>query len=198
MRFMILFALLSLAFAAASAQTPGVGKTEGVPGASMMIEVYSDFQCPMCKTLHEQVLPSLKKDFVAKGKVYLIHREFPLPIKEHPFARPAALYATAAARIGKYGPVTDALFGKQASWSADGKVDQTACSVLSPLEATKVRALVKDPTVAAEIRRDVLAGEKVPLKQTPTMVVTFRMRQYPLSTTNYDLVRRFLDDLLAN
>jgi hypothetical protein len=80
----------------------------------------------------------------------------------------------------------------------DGKVDQTACSVLSPLEATKVRALVKDPTVAAEIRRDVLAGEKVPLNQTPTMVVTFRMRQYPLSTTNYDLVRRFLDDLLAN
>jgi protein-disulfide isomerase len=196
MRFVILFALLSLAAAAASAQTPGVGKTEGVPGASMMIEVYSDFQCPACKTLHELVLPSLKKDYVAKGKVYLIHREFPLSM--HAYAQPAALYATAAARIGKYGPVTDALFGKQVSWSADGKVDQTACSVLSPLEATKVRALVKDPTVAAEVRRDVLAGEKVPLNQTPTMVVTFRMRQYPLSTTNYDLVRRFLDDLLAN
>jgi hypothetical protein len=85
----------------------------------------------------------------------------------------------------------------QASWSVDGKVDQTACSVLSPLEATKVRALVKDPSIAAEIQRDVQAGEKAAIQQTPTMMVTFRMRQYPLSTTNYDLVRRFLDDLLA-
>ena len=193
---MILFALLSLAFAAASAQTPGVGKTEGVPGASMMIEVYSDFQCPMCKVLHEQVLPSLKKDYVAKGKVYLVHREFPL--SQHAYAQMAALYVTAAARIGKYTPVADALFGKQASWSVDGKVDQTACSVLSPAEATKVRALVKERSVATEVQSDVQAGQKAAINQTPTMLVNFRMRQYPLTTTNYDWVRRFLDDLLAN
>jgi protein-disulfide isomerase len=196
MRFVILVALLSLAAAAASSQTPGVGKAEGVPGASIMIELYSDFQCPACKTLHDQVLPSLMQDFVAKGKVYLIHREFPLTM--HAFAQPAALYATAAARIGKYTAVANALFGQQASWSVDGKVDQTACSVLSPVEATQVRALVKDPSIAAEIRRDLAAGEKAALRQTPTMMVTFRMRQYPLSTTNYDLIRRFLDDLLAN
>lgn len=196
MRFVIMITLLLLAATAASAQTPGAGKTEGVPGASMMIEVYSDFQCPMCKTLHEQVLPSLKRDYVAKGKVYLVHREFPL--SQHAYSRLAALYVTAAARIGKYTPVADALFGKQASWSVDGKVDQTACSVLSPAEATKVRALVKDQSIAAEVQSDVQAGQKAAINQTPTMVVTFRMRQYPLTTTNYDLVRRFLDDLLAN
>jgi protein-disulfide isomerase len=198
MRFVLLATLLSLAAAAAPSQTPVAGKVFGVPGAPMMIEVYSDFQCPMCKVLHEQVLPSLMKDYVAKGKVYLIHREFPLPIPAHIYSRQAASYASAAARIGKYTPVSDALFRMQASWSVDGKVDQTACSVLSPLEATKVRALVKDPSIAAEIQRDVQAGEKAAINQTPTMIVTFRTRQYPLSTTNYDLVRRFLDDLLAN
>ena len=192
----MLILVLSLAAAGAFSQTPAPGKAFGVPGAAIMIELYSDFQCPACKALHDQVLPSLMKEYVAKGKVYLVHREFPLSM--HAYAQPASLYATAAARIGKYTPVADALFGKQASWSVDGKVDQTACSVLTPLEATKVRALVKDPTVAAEIRRDVQAGEKAALKQTPTMIVTFRMRQYPLTTTNYDLVRRFLDDLLAN
>jgi protein-disulfide isomerase len=187
--------LVALAVAAVPAQSPPVGKAEGVPGAPLVIEVYSDFQCPMCKTLHEQVLPSLKKDYVAKGKVYLVHREFPLT--QHAFAQPAALYATAAARLGKYGPVANALFGKQSSWSVDGKVDQTACSVLSPAEAVKVRALVKDPSIAAEIRRDVQAGEKVPLTQTPTMIITYKTKQYPISSTNYELVRRFLDDLLA-
>jgi protein-disulfide isomerase len=196
MRFVLLSTLLSLAAAGAFSQTPVAGKAFGVPGAPLVIEVFSDFQCPACKALHEQVLPSLMKDYVAKGKVYLVHREFPLTM--HAFSQPAALYATAAARIGKYTPVSDVLFRMQASWSVDGKVDQAACSVLSPLEATKVRALVKDPSIAAEVRRDVQAGEKAALNQTPTMMVTFRMRQYPLSSTNYDLVRRFLDDLLAN
>jgi protein-disulfide isomerase len=196
MRFVMLVTLLSLAAAAASSQTPVVGKSFGVPGAAVVIEVFSDFQCPACKTLHDQVLPSLMKDYVAKGKVFLVHREFPLTM--HAFSQPAALYATAAARIGKYIPVADALFRMQTSWSVDGKVDQTACSVLGPLEATKVRALVKDPSIAAEVQRDLQAGQKAAVQQTPTMMVTFRMRQYPLSTTNYDLIRRFLDDLLAN
>ncbi len=196
MRFVILATLLSLAAAAAPIETPAVGKAFGVPGAPVAIEVFSDFECPACKTLHEQVLPSLMKDYVATGKVYLIHREFPLP--QHTYSQLAASYASAAARIGKYAPVANALFGKQSSWSVDGKVDETACSVLSPVEATKVRALVKDPSIAAEIRRDIQAGQKAALQQTPTMIITFRMRQYPVSTTNYDLVRRFLDDLLAN
>jgi protein-disulfide isomerase len=191
----MLAVLLSLAAAAASLQTPAVGKAEGVPGAPVVIEVYSDFQCPHCKVLHEQVLPSLKKDYVAKGKVYLVHREFPLT--QFAFSQQAALYATAAARIGKYTAVANALFSKQASWSVDGKVDQTACSVLSPAEAVKVRALVKDPSIAAEIQRDLEAGQKVPITQTPTMIITCKAKQYPISSANYDLVRRFLDDLLA-
>ena len=187
--------LLSLAAAAALLQTPPVGKAEGVPGAPLVIEVFSDFQCPACKTLHEQVLPLLRKDYVAKGKVYLVHREFPLT--GHAFSRPAASYASAAARIGKYNLVANALFSKQASWEVDGKVDQAACSVLSPAEAAKVRALVKDPSIAAEIQRDLEAGEKADLKQTPTMIITHRTKQYPIVNTNYDLIRLFLDDLLA-
>jgi protein-disulfide isomerase len=195
MRFAILATLLSLAAAVAPSQTPPVGKAEGVSGAPVVIELYSDFQCPMCKTLHEQVLPSLRKDYIAKGKVYLVHREFPLT--GHAYSRPAALYATAAARIGRYAAVANALFDKQSLWSVDGKVDQTACSVLSPAEAVKVRALVKDPSVAAEIKRDVEAGEKADLKQTPTLIITRRGKQYPVSSANYDLIRFFLDDLLA-
>jgi len=195
MRFVILVALLSLAAAAGSSQEPAVGKAFGVPGAPAVIEVFSDFQCPACKTLHDQVLPSLMQEYVAKGKVYLVYRDFPL--SQHAFSQRAAAYASAAARIGKYKPVADVLFGKQSSWSVDGKVDETACSVLSPIEATKVRALVKDPSIAAGIQRDIQAGQKAALQQTPTMMITYRMKQYPVSSTNYDLVRRFLDDLLA-
>jgi protein-disulfide isomerase len=116
----------------------------------------------------------------------------------HAYAREAASYACAAERIGKHEQVSNALFRNQAVWSANGKVDETACRVLTDAEAKKVRALIKDPGVAAEIRQDLELGRKANVSQTPTMVVTHRLKRYPLSgIQNYDLLRRFLDELLS-
>ena len=195
MRLPVLASILFFLAGVARPQIPIDGKTAGMPVAPVVIEVFSDFQCPACKTLHEQVLPSLLANYVAKGRVFLVHREFPLDMHAH--AKLAAAYACAAEKVGKYSQVADVLFGKQAAWSVDGSVDQTACSVLAPAEARKVRALVKDPVIAAEIQRDVQAGVKAGIKQTPTLLVTRGRRQYPVASANYDLVRRLLDELLA-
>jgi len=146
--------------------------------------------------LHDEALRSLMKNYVGNGKVYLIQRNFPL--SQHPYSRQAALYVTAAERIGKYQQVADALYANQAAWSASGKVDETACSVLTPAEAKQVRASVKDPAINAEIEKDVALGKKVRLDATPTMIITYRLKQYPLvGAVNYNLLSRFLDDLLA-
>ena len=66
-----------------------------------MIEIFSDYACPHCKLYHENTLPLVMRDYVVKGKVYVVNREFPLNIPGHQFARLAAQYATAAARIGE-------------------------------------------------------------------------------------------------
>src|SRR6202035_5250518 len=87
----------------------GKGKALGNPAAPLLIEMYSDFQCPHCKHLHETFLPGLIKDYVNTGKAYLVCREFPLP-GFGPRSREAAADATSAARIGKYQQVADALF----------------------------------------------------------------------------------------
>ena len=195
MRFVTVVSLLCLMAGAAASQIPVNGKTAGMSIAPVVIEIFSDFQCPACKTLHEEMLPSLLANYVAKGRVYLIHREFPLTM--HAYAGQAAAYACAAERVGKYDQVANALFRKQATWSVDGKVDETACSVLTPEEARKVRALAKDPSIAAEIQRDVQAGQKAGINQTPTLLITRDRKQYPVTSTNYDLVRRLLDELLA-
>src|SRR5215475_850941 len=83
------------------------GKTMGNPSAPILLELYSDFMCPHCKHLHEDILPAIIVDFVKSGKAYLVFREFPLNIPQHVYSRPAANYATAAARIGKYEAVND-------------------------------------------------------------------------------------------
>src|SRR5450759_3388481 len=80
----------------------GKGRTMGDPAAPMLFELYSDFVCPGCKHLHENVLPTIVTDYVKTGKAYLVFREFPLNIPAHVYARPAAALAVAAARIGKY------------------------------------------------------------------------------------------------
>jgi protein-disulfide isomerase len=171
-------------------------RSRGVSTAPIVIDVYSDFQCPACKALYERTLGPLAYDYIDKGKVYLVHHEYPLP--QHTHAMEAACYACAASRVGKYEQVCDVLFRQQESWAANGKVDETVCSVLTPAEAKKVRALAKDPAIAAEVRQDIQAGQSAQINQTPTMILTYRAKQYRIPGGNYDILRRFIDQLLAN
>jgi len=187
--------VLLLASLMAWAATPDP-KAVGSSSAPITIEVFSDFQCPHCKTLHDQTLGPLQKDYVSTGKVYLIHREFPLP--GHPYARLAASYATAAARVGKYEEVADRLWLHQTEWSVSGKVDETACRGLTPAEAKTVRALANDKSVAAEIERDIALGQKIEIRQTPTMLIRHGSSAYPWpGAVNYDLLRSYLDGQLG-
>lgn len=171
-------------------------KAFGNPGAPLTIELFSDFECPHCRALHMQEMPYLMRDFVNTGKAYLIYKEFPLP--GHQFARQAAAYACAAARIGKYEQVADAIFQAQPVWEQNGNVFPAVASVLTPAEQKKVQTLAKDPSVTGEVQRDVQEGQLDQINETPTMVIMHNGKKYPIGgTLNYDLLRRFLDGLLA-
>jgi protein-disulfide isomerase len=173
---------------------PKTSKTMGTPVAAITIDLYSDFQCPHCKLLHETWMGPLIRDYVLTGKVHLIQHEFPLP--QHPYAKTAAYYACAADRIGKYGEVADALFKNQDAWGRDGKVDETVSSVLMPAEAAKVRALAKDPAIAAQVEKDLDLGRQIPLKETPTVIVTYKGKHYPADVrSSYAIFAIFLNSL---
>ena len=173
------------------------GNTYGSPNAPVMLEVFSDFECPACKSFHDTEFQQLVRDFVQPGKAYLIYRYFPLPMHQH--SRVAAEYVCAAAQIGKYQQAAEALFAHQAQWSADGKVAETVDDVLTASEQEKVRHLLKSPAVQNEIDHDVEEGRALPVQGTPTVLVTYRLRRYPLTgagVLNYTLLKAFLDDLL--
>jgi protein-disulfide isomerase len=175
---------------------PASQKTAGQPKAPVMIEVYSDFQCPSCKVLYEGAIRPLLADYVAKGKVYLIHRDFPLAM--HRFAGPAARYGVAASKVGKYEEVAAAMFRDQVAWSTSGRVELSVASALSPDEFKRVQALAASPEVAAEIQKDHGSGVAAGLKSTPSMIVTHKLKQYPVTgSVTYDVLKRFIDQLLA-
>jgi protein-disulfide isomerase len=192
--FTVVLAAAAALMAGSTANTNG--NTYGEPRAPVVIEIFSDFQCPACKTLHDDTFQLIMRDYVVPGKVYIIYRYFPLPM--HPFGRPCAEFACAASRIGRYQKVADALFAQQTSISMSGKVEDVVNSVLTPTEAKKVKSLLQDPGVQHEIQIDLDEGKSVPVTGTPTLWITRSGKSQVVSLPiNYSLLKSYLDALLA-
>jgi protein-disulfide isomerase len=171
-------------------------KAFGSKNAPVTMEVFSDFQCPACKTLFTTTNRRLMDDYVTSGKVYLIHRDFPLPM--HAYSRVAARYARAAAQLGKGEAVEQALFQNQEKWEQNGDVDGTVAAVLPAAEMAKVRALVKGGTLDSMIDKDSALGQTYRVNQTPTTVFHCKGQTYPYSgVMTYDILKTFLEQLLS-
>jgi protein-disulfide isomerase len=182
----------------AAASIPDVDPHEalGSKSAPVVVEVFSDFQCPACKTLFLTTNRQLMDNYVSTGKVYLIHRDFPLPMHAH--SKVAAQYCRAAAQLGKLEPVEEALFQNQEKWEQSGDVDGTVASVLTPAEINKVRALVKSGTLDAAIAKDQALGQTYRVSQTPTTIFHANGQTFPYAgVMNWEILRQFLDQLLS-
>lgn len=171
-------------------------KAFGSKNAPVVVEIYSDFQCPACKQLFLNTTQKVMDNYVNTGKIYLVHRDFPLPM--HAYSRVAASYSRAAAHIGKCEPVEQALFQNQEKWEANGDVKGTVASVLSPAEMKKVQALVDAKTLEPLIEKDKQIGQTLPVTQTPTSVFHSKGQTYPYAgTLSFDVLKDFLDQLVA-
>lgn len=189
-------------------------KSLGNPSAPIQLIVYDDYECPGCGEFYEQTLRHLIDTYVADGKVYLIHRDFPLTMHEH--SRQAARWVNAAARIGKFEAVERALFDNQMQWSQYGTENPTGImkpfvrAALTPAEFRRVEVLMrgcesndhtelKGCVVDAEIQHDMAAGALIPIARTPTWVVSYRGQPYPAQNgaVPWPLLKQFFDQLLS-
>jgi len=174
------------------------GKSMGLPTAPLRMDLFDDFTCPHCKMLHEQLLPKIIADFVTTGKAYLVFHEFTLTGPGHEHSKTASLYAAAAARVGKYQAVADALFATQSSWAISGKVWDAIAPALTAAEREKVQKLMSDPSIAAEVQKDLEQGMAARVDRTPTMVMTRKGKVTPWSSwTDYGLFKSMADLLLS-
>jgi protein-disulfide isomerase len=188
--------------AARAAQgTAGVGEFDphqafGSKSAPITMEVFSDYQCPACRQLFLTTNKLLNENYVDSGKVYLIHRDFPLAM--HAYSKIAAHYGRASAQIGKFDVVAQALYQNQEKWEQSGDVDGTVAAVLTPAELAKVRTLAKGNSFDAGIEKDVQLGRDYNVNQTPTTIIHYKGQTYPVvGVVTYDILHQFLDQLLA-
>jgi len=173
-------------------------KALGSKSAPITIEVFEDFQCPACRNFYETSLKQVIDDYVVTGKVYLIHRDFPLEM--HPYSRQAARLANAAAGLGQFETVERALFDSQDQWTTNGKIEEAIASSVSAAQLKKIRdyqaAHIND--INASIESDRMMGVKRNVNQTPSIYVTSRGKTeaLPGGGVDYKLLRNYLDYLL--
>ena len=194
-------AALLLATAGAAAQTKAAAagiapvKALGSKSAPITMEVFSDYQCPACGQFYVQTLRQVIDNYVSAGKVYLVHRDFPLPV--HKYSREAARWANAAAEIGKFEKVEEALYTKRESWENTGNIEAIVAAVLAPAELKRAKALVQSGKLDATIEKDITLGGTFKVNQTPTSIIIYRGQTYPIvGVVSYPVLRQFFDSLL--
>ncbi len=180
--------------------TADTNKCFGNPVAPVRLDVFSDFECPACRSFHIELLPQIERDYGPTGKIYIVSHEYPLNIPAHKFSREVANYATAAARIGKYDVVADTLFQNQPTWYTEGKFPgkfwDVIAAVLSPTEQKKVQALAKDVSVINEVQSDYDLGTRLGVNSTPSLFLTNRGKRFSLPwPVSYQLFRSMVDGM---
>lgn len=173
-------------------------KVDGSASAPITIELYTDYECPACRNFYLYVLPDLTRDFIATGKVRLIHRDFRIP--SHRFTKVAVRYANAAGEIGKFDVVANQLFQTQPDWAQNGNVDGDVAKVLSPADMEKVRGLVKNDAHLDDsvVRDEAMANNQDHLTETPWIVIVSKGRREAISSVPYAILKQYLDQKLRS
>ena len=89
-----------------------------------MIE-FGDYQCPSCRAFWRDIEPRLKKDYIDKGMVKLVFRDFPLT-QIHPDAFLAAQAVDCSLDQNKYWEYHNKVFLEQDKQSEEAVVRVTA------------------------------------------------------------------------
>ena len=182
----------------APAANPTFLKTIGNPNAPITMEVFGDFQCPACRGFFEGTVKQVIDDYVIPGKVYLIHRDFPLEM--HPYARQAARLANAAAEFGQFEAIERALYDHQDEWSAKGNIDEVIATYFPPAQFKKFQAFESQhmSEINASIERERAMGAQRNVNQTPTVYITAhgKTEALPGGGVDYKLLKSYFDYLL--
>lgn len=145
----------------------------GDPKAPVTIVEYSDFECPVCRNLHDtlrSILPSYG------SKVRVIFKDFPIE-QLHPWARTAAIAGRCAyqQKPQAFWKVYDLIYDNQEVISASNAwTKMTDYAAQTGLDADAFKSCMASPEAGAEVNASHANGEKLEVNSTPTVFVNGR------------------------
>lgn len=161
-------ALLSGCFTQVDESTLNV-YTQGNPEASVIVQEYSDFQCPYCAIHSTTTVKQLLDEFGDDIRFEFRH----YPLRGHEHAQTAALAAEAAGMQDKFWPMHDLIYLNQKQWSnADNPKDMLKGYAESlDLDMEKYMKDVSSAEAKASISRDLRLGNSKGVNATPTFYI---------------------------
>lgn len=139
---------------------------KGDSDAPVTIVEFSDYQCPFCRRFHNEVLPSIEKEYISTGKVRYIFRDFPLSF--HKKAVPAAVAANCAGEQGKYWVMNDFLFNNPSKLDKESTL---ASAKELGLDYDKFKNCLSSNKYEDEINNDFEKGREYGVKGTPSLFI---------------------------
>lgn len=144
--------------------------SKGLETAPVVIEEYSDFQCPACAAAGATV-SQMVDDY--PSDVRFIYNDFPL--SSHSNARQAAEAGQCAFAQGKFWDFHDRLFAEQGVWSSLSSSDftdtlKTYASDLS-LDTEAFNSCLDNNEQSEAVNKDVSEGNSRKVNSTPTFFV---------------------------
>lgn len=163
------------------------GNRIGPADAKVTVVVFSDFQCGYCAVAAERMRALLRE---YPGDLAVVYRHFPL--RTHAQAVPAARASECAAAQGRFEPFHDALFNKQDSIGAIPWARYAMAAGVEDLRGFD--RCVSSATPVAALERDTIAGDRLGVRGTPTILVNeTRLR----GTPPLDTLRSYVERALA-
>lgn len=137
---------------------------DGDPSAPIVLVEYGDYECPHCGTAYP-VIKALQRQF--HGRMCFVFRNFPLT-QAHPHAEHAAEAAEAAASVGQFWAMHDAIFEHQNALD-DSHLVRYAESI--GVNGSVIESALATERFASHIRQDFLGGVRSGVNGTPTYFI---------------------------
>lgn len=141
--------------------------------APVTIVEYSDFECPVCRSLHD-VLRGMLPNYA--GKVRVVFKDFPIE-QLHPWARTAAIAGRCAfqQRPEAFWKVYDLIYDNQEIISAaNAWTKMTDYAGASGLDVGTFKSCMASPEAGAAVNASRANGEKLEVTSTPTLFINGR------------------------
>jgi protein-disulfide isomerase len=197
-RKLVLILLLTLALppsrgmALPPVETMLAERSMGSPTAPVILVEYSSLTCPHCSDFHRETLPKIKEDYIDKGVVRYVLRDFPLERR----AMAAAMVARCLPADRYFGFV-NMLFSDQQTWahSRDPIEDLKVRAQLAGLPPAEFDACLTNQDLLKGIQAGAAEAQKRDgIDSTPTLLVNGRKMS---GAAPYDEFRSAIDEALA-
>ena len=167
--------------------------SRGMPTARVTVEEFSDFQCPACGNL-EPGLRRVMKDYEDRAR--FVFRNYPLQM--HKYAFLASRAAEAAGTQGTFWEMHDMLYDNQKEWSdsMEPRVQFDSYATRLGLDVQKFKADMERQDLAERVKADMLRGNTLGVKGTPTVYLNGR-ELVPGQLVTEDILRREIEAALG-